>query len=103
MGYAGSSLTDGEWQAAGGRSKLWDWREQCKRIRMGAPALVRAREALRPCGLFVSFHPGRWGFLSKIYQVRAGFFSGLAGASVSSIVRSLAQYRDLQQRLRRVF
>jgi hypothetical protein len=43
-----------EWLANRGRSELWDRREQGKRIRMGAQASGRAREALRPCGLFVS-------------------------------------------------
>jgi hypothetical protein len=43
-----------EWRRASGRSELWDRREQGKRIRMGAQALVGAREALRPYELFVS-------------------------------------------------
>ena len=43
-----------EWLESRGRSGLWDRREQSKRIRMGAQARGRAREALRPCELFAS-------------------------------------------------
>ena len=44
-------LTDVDWQAAGSRSELWDRRQVFNNNRMGAQALSRAREELRPRGL----------------------------------------------------
>jgi len=50
-GYAGFLVTDVDWQATGSRSELWDRRQVCSKNRMGAQALGRAREELRPRGL----------------------------------------------------
>ena len=41
---------DVDWQATGSRSELWDRRQVFNRNRMGAQALSRAREELRPRG-----------------------------------------------------
>lgn len=41
---------DVDWQATGSRSELWDRRQDFNKNRMGAQALSRAREELRPRG-----------------------------------------------------
>ena len=41
---------DVDWQATGSRSELWDRRQVFNKNRMGAQALSRAREGLRPRG-----------------------------------------------------
>ena len=41
---------DVDWQATGSRSELWDRRQDFSKNRMGAQALSRAREELRPRG-----------------------------------------------------
>jgi len=63
-GYAGFLLMDVDWQATGSRSELWDRRQVFSKNRMGAQALSRAREELRPHGLSCLYRSGS-GVLTK--------------------------------------
>jgi len=86
-----------EWRASD-RSELWDRREQCKRIRMGAQAKGRAREALCPYGLFVSpTCGGLSNFVHNPTEAQTICPRGCPLRLLLSIVRSLAHLPDSRQ------
>ena len=69
---------------------------------MGALASSRAREELRPRG-HLCLYRGRLGFLGEIYHAFVGIRAGIFRHVCYPIVRSLAQYPEVRQRLWRNF
>ena len=66
---------DVDWQATGSRSELWDRRQDFNKNRMGAQALSRAREELRPRGLSCLYRSGS-GVRGEIFVAFAGIRAG---------------------------
>jgi hypothetical protein len=91
-------LMDVDWQATGSRSELWDRRQVFSKNRMGAQALSRAREELRPRGL-CCLHRNELRGNDEIYVAFADISAGEHRRGLDPILRSRRTFQGLVMRL----